>query len=696
MYPEDEVFEDLEEEEVPESSRRSLVLWLIVIGLAVLFIPLYLVFNTLQSDVTRLESALAPLQAELDTQGTPPPELQLLMEQAAAANGDVDAIAAVYPTLVVSHIDWQPAMNTVADYDQTQMLLTNIAQDGRKLTIVGKAFDQSLVVAYARSLEESGLFSNVEIQSIRQIDEPLFTATPTISSTAAITLTTTPESSSGGSGGSGGGSGGSSGGDSGSSGSGGTNGSTGTGGTGSGTGSSPTPTATPNPRDAYEPDNEQPKAIFLGQIQDHNFYPDNDVDLVVFLAKANRYYEVTTQSLAPGVDTVIEVTVGDTTIINDDGKPGTLGSAVSFQSGGSDMDIRVLIRNRGQFGSDMSYQIVVNELVPTATGTPQLTATPAPSGTATPVPSSTPTRTPTPTPMPSPTSTPSNTPTPSSTPTPSPTVTALPGDQYEPNNTVPSQIGVGGTQTHTFNPASDVDKVTFPVKNGRFYQIFSSNLAPGVDTLLAVEMNGERWENDDYAPAGSGNLASAICFPAPLDANPIATFTNIAGQYGADKSYNIVVQEVPQLQFSDDQLDFGPVVSGGPNPAAQTLSLSSTELVTWTTRIEDSWISVSPITNTTPSTASVSVNTVGLAPGAYEGGITFAWANLCAQTITVTLQIDPIAGLNSDLALESAPPASDSHTAVSHGYNAAKRPFLQNEVAFVIIVELKENLPTTP
>lgn len=687
MFLEENEFEDPEETEDGGSSRRGLILWLIVIGLAVLFVPLFLVFNTLRTDVTRLQGELEPLQSELAAQGTPPPELQLLMEQAAAANGEVDAIAAVYPTLIASHIDWQPAMQTLATYDQSQMLLTNITQEVRRLTIVGKAMDQSQVVAYARALEESGLFNSVEIQSITQIEGPLFTATPIITSTAVISGTTTPDDSSAGSGGSS--SGGSSGGSS-SSGSGSGTGSTSTpSGSGSGTGGSPTPSPTPDPRDAYEPDNNTPSPIFLGQIQDHNFYPANDVDLVVFLAKANRYYEVTTQSLAPGVDTVIEVTVGDTTIINDDGKPGTLGSAVSFQSGSSDMDVRVLIRNRGQFGSEMDYQVVVNELVPTSTGTPQSTVTPTPTGT------------PTLTPTPSQTPTPTNTPTPSNTPTRTPTATPRPGDQYEPNNTTPSLIGVGGVQTHTFDPANDVDRVTFPVKNGRHYQVYSSNLAPGVDTYLSVTMNGQTWESDDYDPPGSGNLASAVCFAAPVDANPIATFTNIAGQYGPDKSYNIVVREVPELRFNTETLNFGPVAAGGANPPAQTLSLSSTEMVTWTTNIEDSWISVNPITNTTPSTAAVSVNIAGLTPGSYEGGVTFGWADLCSRTITVTLQVNPSSGLNPNQGVASlgAFSAQDgrSTTAQTHpALPAAKRPFYQNEVAFVIVVELKESLPPTP
>lgn len=680
MFLEENEFEDPEETEEVGSSRRGLVLWLIVIGLAVLFVPLFLVFNTLRTDVTRLQGELEPLQGEIAAEGTTPPELQLLMEQAAAANGEVDAIAAVYPTLVASHIDWQPAMQTLAEYDQSQMLLTNITQEVRRLTIVGKAMDQSQVVAYARALEESGLFNSVEIQSITQIEGPLFTATPTISSTVVISGTTTADGDNTSSSSGGASSGGSTSGGSGSG-----TGSTSTpSGSGSGTGGTPTVTPTPDPRDEYEPDNDTPSPIFLGQIQDHNFYPANDVDLVVFLAKANRYYEVTTQSLAPGVDTVIEVTVGDTTIINDDGKPGTLGSAVSFQSGGSDMNVRVLIRNRGQFGSEMEYQVVVNELVPTSTGTPPNTVTPTPTGT------------PTLTPTPSQTPTPTNTPTPSNTPTRTPTATPRPGDQYEPNNTAPSLIGVGGVQTHTFDPANDVDKVTFPVKNGRHYQVYSSNLAPGVDTFLSVTMNGQTWTNDDYAPPGSGNLASAVCFAAPVDANPVATFTNIAGQYGPDKSYNIVVREVPELHFNTETLNFGPVAAGGANPPAQTLSLSSTELVTWTTDIEDSWISVNPVTNTTPSTAAVSVNIAGLTPGSYEGGVTFGWADLCSRTITVTLQVNPASGLNLNQGVASLTQDGRSNHTQSHSLPAAKRPFYQNEVAFVIIVELKESLPPTP
>ncbi|MCA9957341.1 MAG: hypothetical protein KC434_21580, partial [Anaerolineales bacterium] len=174
--------------------------------------------------------------------------------------------------------------------------------------------------------------------------------------------------------------------------------------------------------------------------------------------------------------------------------------------------------------------------------------------------------------------------------------------------------------------------------------------------------------------------------------------------YGPDKTYNIEVREVPELEFSADQLDFGPVTSGGANPPNQNLTLTSTDVVTWTTNIEDSWLSVSPITDTTPSTAAVSVNIAGLAPGLYESGITFGWANLCSRTVTVTLQVNTSAGLNLDIASltnglnqNGRSSATTSHPTNPYAASMAKRPFLlQSEVAFVIVVELKESLPPTP
>jgi tetratricopeptide (TPR) repeat protein len=139
----------------------------------------------------------------------------------------------------------------------------------------------------------------------------------------------------------------------------------------------PTPrpqTSTPS-TDEYETDDFEPKDIILGQPQLHNFYPLYDMDNVKFLAKAGRYYRVYTSDLAPGVDTVLDVSVaGNHYAYNDDCTPGDLSSCVEFRArADGDMEASVKISNRGQFGPEMWYQITVEEFasMPTITSTPE-------------------------------------------------------------------------------------------------------------------------------------------------------------------------------------------------------------------------------------------------------------------------------------------------------------------------------------
>jgi len=116
----------------------------------------------------------------------------------------------------------------------------------------------------------------------------------------------------------------------------------------------------------------------MGETQKHNFYPDNDRDLVQFLAKAGRYYRVSTSSLAPGVDTYLTVSLDDAKYANDDREPGDLSSEIVFQIT-TDYDIYTLVEvtNRRQFGPEQWYQVTVEEIIPTPTPTLAPTATPA-------------------------------------------------------------------------------------------------------------------------------------------------------------------------------------------------------------------------------------------------------------------------------------------------------------------------------
>jgi hypothetical protein len=182
---------------------------------------------------------------------------------------------------------------------------------------------------------------------------------------------------------------------------------------------------------------------------------------------------------------------------------------------------------------------------PTATSMPELpTATltpePPPVATDTPVP---PTNTPPPPPTPIP---------PTATNTPPTGPTEEPGcrDQYEPDDIVGQQkpIALGETQSHTFCPEGDFDLVWFPVKKERWYHVYTSNLASGVDTMISVGLvptiarycNPPNCANDDVSP---GNLASDILFQADADGTALVSIDN-RYQHGPNKTYEITVKEI--------------------------------------------------------------------------------------------------------------------------------------------------------
>jgi len=457
---------NLPEQNQPRRSfQGAIILWWVVIGLAILSLPLYLVPLIVRGNITRLEADLLAVQETLTSSSTPAPEVQELMNTLAQIQKPASEIKEVSPTIVAGRTDWPAIMAAISNYNPAQIALSSLTHAGNQITLNGQAIDETAVAAYVRTLEGSNLFSRVVVQSIKAITTPFATPTST-DLTPTVTIT-------------------------------------------------PTATLTPTlePRDEHETDDFQPKDIFVGYPQLHNFYPTYDVDTVKFVAKAGRYYRVFTSDLAPGVDTFLTVSWGGTTYTNDDGQPGTLSSEIVFQVGtGYDVEVLVKVTNRGKYGSDKWYQITVEEAIPTPTPTPTSTATS--------------------------TTTPTNTVTPTNTPTSTPD----PRDVYEPDDTDPQPIPAGDTQSHNFYPDNDVDRGKFLAKAGRYYRIFTSELAPGVDTSLTVNVDGSTYSNDDRQP---GDVSSEVVFQVgtDYDVEALVEVTN-RGQYGPDKWYRITVEEI--------------------------------------------------------------------------------------------------------------------------------------------------------
>lgn len=631
--PDDIDLDALLEPEPPSTGPpwRKYIPWLIVAGLAILFLPLYAIATTIGNDAARLEAELSDIQLELASEPTPLPEVQALGEEATRIQEQLSELEAIYSNLSVDHVDWPAAVAAIRNHDPNRITLTSLEQVDNRVLLNGRATDDTAVINYARTLEDSGQFARVIVQSISL-------TTPDATSIAALTptQTVTPTAEA------------------------------------SPTSATPQPTSSPTSdgRDEYEMDDVTPKPIFLGQLQSHNFFPTFDVDSVIFLAKAGRFYQVLTSNLTPGVDTFLTVTYGDIVLTNDDAKPGTLSSEIGFQMPADrDLEVTIQVSNRGQYGTEMSYQLFVQEVIPTAVPSPGPTNTPAPSATPT---------------------------------NPPPSATATPDlrDQYEPDDVDPNLIAVGEIQPHNFFPHSDVDKVSFLVKQNHHYQIATTNLALGVDTFMTVQQGAEEWENDDYAKPGSGNFASAVCFLAASDGLAVATISNLGQQFTPDKTYNISLAEVPELRTDKTQLVFGPVPSGGANPPSQNINLTGTGVINWTAETNVSWLTLTPENGATPTTLTVAANISSLSPGSYAGNITLAWATVCRKNITVTLQIDPASPLappeTADAGADSAPASfTATRTAVSprHMFNSKRSAWQRSLVEFVIVLELKTSQP---
>ncbi|WP_420642396.1 PilN domain-containing protein [Candidatus Leptofilum sp.] len=573
---------DLEEVaalEEPEPARPfgSITLWLGVLGLVILFIPLYLMSNSLGNEVTRLEGKVVPLQTALASTLGPQSEAEGLIVTLTAVHDQTAQMNSILTTLKAENVDWNAVMSAINDVSESELALTGVEQAGDQLIIRGRAAGDAFVNAYASQLEASGQFSQVIIQSVSQIAEPFLSPTPTLpppTATATPVVTNTPSPTA----------------------------------VPTRVPVTPMSTWTPTPKltDDFEWDDTHAKPIFVGApAQLHNFYPNFDVDHVVFLAKMGRTYEVSTDFLAPGVDTFLTVSYGDVVLENDDATLGTLSSSVTLQAP-TDSDVEVLVRvtNRGVYGPDKWYDLLVLEIVPT-----------------TPTPSATPTST-------------------TPTPTPSPTVDFR--DVYEPNDVDPNPIAIGESQIHNFFPNGDLDNVGFLVKNGRFYQVLTSQLGVGVDTAVTVSFNGETWSNDDYDLPGSGNFASAVCFPAEVDGTAVAAISNVAQQYDPSKTYIVSVQEVPFLTIDPEEIDFGMVTQGSASPLTQTVQIEGSEPLDWEVITETPWLTTDVITGTTPATLNVIADISGLAVGVHEGEITLGWADFCRQTVPVTIQIDAV------------------------------------------------------
>jgi Tfp pilus assembly protein PilN len=570
--------------------RKAAILWLVALSALLLIVPLLFASRVLDRDIDRLGSGMQQMQDELLTVSAPEPEVEGLRGELADVDGAIEELESLYSSISGGSANWSGALAAVADFDPLDLTLLSIAQEDKRLTLTGQARDDAAVIDYARSLEETGLFSRVVVQSVRTIADSsgLFSGTQESNVTASATSTYESAAS-----------------------------------------ATATPASDVSQSDVYETDDFSPKDIFLGSPQLHSFDPIYDVDQVKFLAKAGRCYRVSTSALAPGVDTLLTVIVGSSTFSNDDQGPGKLSSEVVVEGLSSDVEAVVRVTNRGLYGNDRRYQLTVEEIIPTPTATSQAAQTPTSTATATPTPDVRDQYEPddeSPGLISVSTSEVQETQThsfhspddvdkvtfsvkagrlyalttselalgvdtqieisiggtvcgsctnddlavgtfdsevrlvPSSDATAVATITNDGGqsgpdktydltltllsvyvDAYEPDDYAAKPVVVGETQTHNFYPDDDLDRVSFTAKAGRSYRVSTFGLSSGVDTVVTVKWGGFKKSNDDR---GAGDLGSQVDLTVGgEDVRASVDITN-QGRYGPTMWYKIGIEEL--------------------------------------------------------------------------------------------------------------------------------------------------------
>jgi Tfp pilus assembly protein PilN len=165
----DEITED-QEDEGPQPQRRAtrIVLWLIVLGLGLLYVPLMLMSGVIAEDNARMESELESIQLTLDAPEQVAPQVQALMDELQRLREQNIALQNGYSEAVRNHVDWPQIMSIFTRYDQTRMALTGISQTGRQVTLTGYADTENFAISYLQQLRDTNQFAAVSLQSITQ------------------------------------------------------------------------------------------------------------------------------------------------------------------------------------------------------------------------------------------------------------------------------------------------------------------------------------------------------------------------------------------------------------------------------------------------------------------------------------------------------------------------------------------------
>jgi hypothetical protein len=172
-----------EQQEVSDtgSSLTRLIPWVLMLGLALLILPLYLGAVTIEESTFPLATEAQVLQATITAPPPVPPQEQTLTTELLGLRSQLGAFESVPATLIAGHTDWPRIMDAVHTYDSNRVRLTGFNNEPNRLIVNGLALEENAVLEYSRLLEGTGFFSQVRVQSISR--NPVALPTPDLSAT---------------------------------------------------------------------------------------------------------------------------------------------------------------------------------------------------------------------------------------------------------------------------------------------------------------------------------------------------------------------------------------------------------------------------------------------------------------------------------------------------------------------------------
>jgi Tfp pilus assembly protein PilN len=167
-----------------------MILWLVVIGMAVFFLPFYLAALTIREDAKSMETEIASIRVSLTNVPTPEPEIASQLTPLAQTQRQVNQFNQIYPTLIAPHPDLPAAMVAINNYNPNEIALTSLTLADNRITLNGRATRDEIVLTYVHNLEQTNLFNRVVLQSAQVV--ATITPTLTVPPTATAPWTLTP------------------------------------------------------------------------------------------------------------------------------------------------------------------------------------------------------------------------------------------------------------------------------------------------------------------------------------------------------------------------------------------------------------------------------------------------------------------------------------------------------------------------